>query len=112
MELLKGGKGVGQLARERGMSEALIYRWRDQALKAIEGAFKGNGGKSGSGFTGERDRLLKIIGEQACVIETLKKIRRCAECRSQAHHCYGAQKIDEIGKGAGIHELEQEQLLL
>jgi len=74
LELLKGGKSVGQLAKERGMSEALIYRWRDQALKAIEGAFKRNGSKLESGFSGERDRLLKIIGEQACVIETLKKI--------------------------------------
>lgn len=50
VELLKGGKSVGQLAKERGMSEALIYRWRDQALKAIEGAFKGNGRKPESGF--------------------------------------------------------------
>lgn len=74
LELLKGGKSVGQLAKERGMSEALIYRWRDQALKAIEGAFNGNDLKAESGFSGERDRLLKIIGEQACVIETLKKI--------------------------------------
>jgi len=74
LELLKGGKSVGQLAKERGMSEALVYRWRDQALKAIEGTFKGNGRKPGSDFSGERDRLLKIIGEQACVIETLKKI--------------------------------------
>jgi transposase-like protein len=74
LELLKGGKSVGQLAKERGISDALIYRWRDQALKAIEGAFKGNGSKAGSDFSGERDRLLKIIGEQACVIETLKKI--------------------------------------
>jgi transposase-like protein len=74
LELLKGGKSVGQIARERGMSEALIYRWRDQGLKAIEGAFNGNGGRAESGFSGERDRFLKIIGEQACVIETLKKI--------------------------------------
>ena len=74
LELLKGGKSVGHLAKERGMSEALIYRWRDQALKAIEGAFNGNDSKVQSGFSGERDRLLKIIGEQACVIETLKKI--------------------------------------
>ena len=74
MALLKGGKSVGQLAKERGMSEALIYRWRDQALKAMEGAFKGNGSKAGADFSSERDRLLKIIGEQACVIETLKKI--------------------------------------
>jgi len=74
LELLKGGKSVSQISKERGVSDALIYRWRDQALKAIEGAFKGNGSKAGSDSTGERDRLLKIIGEQACVIETLKKI--------------------------------------
>ena len=75
LELLKGGKSVGQIAKERGMSEALIYRWRDQALKAIEGAFNGNGGGKGeSEISGERDRLMRIIGEQACVIETLKKI--------------------------------------
>ncbi|MEI7752460.1 MAG: transposase [Candidatus Omnitrophota bacterium] len=74
LELLKGGKSVGQLTKERGMSEALIYRWRDQAFKAIDGAFNGNGGKTEAGLTWERDRLMRIIGEQACVIETLKKI--------------------------------------
>ena len=56
LELLKGGKSVGQLAKERGMSEPLIYRWRDQALKAIDGVFKGNGNKRRSDFSGERDR--------------------------------------------------------
>jgi transposase-like protein len=74
LELLKGGKSVGQLTKERGMSEALIYRWRDQAFKAIDGVFNGNGGKTVAGFSWERDRLMRIIGEQACVIETLKKI--------------------------------------
>ena len=74
LELLKGGKSVSQISKERSVSDALIYKWRDQALKAIERAFKGNGKKAESDFSGERDRLLKIIGEQACVIETLKKI--------------------------------------
>ena len=35
LELLKGGKSVSQLAKERGISDALIYRWRDQTLKTI-----------------------------------------------------------------------------
>jgi len=75
LELLKGGKSVGQISKERGISDALIYRWRDQALKAIENAFNGNeNGTGAAGFSGERDRLMRIIGEQACVIETLKKI--------------------------------------
>ena len=71
LELLKGGKSVSQISKERGISDALIYKWRDQALKAIDGAFKEN---RNSDFSAERDRFLKIIGEQACVIETLKKI--------------------------------------
>jgi hypothetical protein len=55
------------------MSDALIYRWRDQALKGIEVAFNDRP-KTESVVSGERDRLMRIIGEQACVIETLKKI--------------------------------------
>ena len=104
LELLKGGKSVGQLAKERGMSEALIYRWRDQALKAIEGAFNGNGGgKTELGSSGERDRLMRIIGEQACVIETLKKFRRCVKCRPQTHNRYRASAIDETGDSSQIY---------
>lgn len=74
LELLKGNKSVGQLSKERGISDGLIYRWRDQALKAIEDAFKENGRNRGTDFSAERGRFLKIIGEQTCVIETLKKI--------------------------------------
>ena len=74
LELLKGGKSASQISKERGISDALIYHWRDQALKAIDGAFRGNGRNGGSDFSAERDRLLRIIGEQACLIETLKKI--------------------------------------
>ena len=75
LELLRGKKGVAELAKEHGMSDAQIYKWRDQALVAIDTCFHG---KKATGFknesSAERDKLLKIIGEQACVIETLKKI--------------------------------------
>ena len=74
LELLRGKKSVVELAKEHGMSDAQIYKWRDQALVAIDACFEGKSTKHGSDSSGERDKLLKIIGEQACVIETLKKI--------------------------------------
>ena len=74
LELISGKKSVSQVCKERGVSESLVYRWRDQALKAIDGAFAGNGKTAAQTFESERQRYLKVIGEQACVIDTLKKI--------------------------------------
>ncbi len=74
LEIIKGAKSVGQVAKERGISDSLVYRWRDRALKAVSEAFSDKKRlKRLEGSTAERDRLLKIIGEQACVIDTLKK---------------------------------------
>ena len=75
LEILKGAKTVGQVAKERGISDSLVYRWRDKALSAVSEAFSDKKRRKGQegGSTAERDRLLKIIGEQACVIDTLKK---------------------------------------
>jgi len=74
LEILKGAKTVGQVAKERGISDSLVYRWRDKALNAVSEAFSNKKGQRGQeGSNAERDRLLKIIGEQACVIDTLKK---------------------------------------
>ncbi|NOY58182.1 MAG: transposase [Calditrichaeota bacterium] len=74
LEILKGTKSAGQVAKERGVSDSLVYRWRDKALKAISDTFSDKRKqKRQDNSTAERDRLLKIIGEQACVIDTLKK---------------------------------------
>lgn len=73
LELLRGKKSVVELAKEHGMSDAQIYKWRDQALLAIDACFQ-NKESSKNDFSAEREKLLKIIGEQTCVIDTLKKI--------------------------------------
>ena len=74
LEILKGQKSVLEIAKSKGMSDALVYRWRDQALNAINQAFRENGTNKQEDFTAERERYMKIMGEQACVIDTLKKI--------------------------------------
>jgi transposase len=73
LEILKGAKTVNQVAKEHGVSDSLIYRWRDQALQGISEAFSNKKRNNQANSDAERDRLLKIIGEQACVIDTLKK---------------------------------------
>ena len=72
LELLKGTKPAVQLCKEYGISDSLLYTWREKALKSLDYAFSER--KSCENGTAERERLLKIIGEQACVIDTLKKI--------------------------------------
>jgi transposase-like protein len=74
LEILQGRKTAGQVAKERGISDSLVYKWRDKALTAVQEAFseKNRRGKKDDAAS-ERERLLKIIGEQACVIDTLKK---------------------------------------
>jgi transposase len=73
LEILKGAKTVNQVAKEHGVSDSLVYRWRDQALQGISEAFDNKKRNNQANFNAERDCLLKIIGEQACVIDTLKK---------------------------------------
>lgn len=73
LEILKGAKTVNQVAKEHGVSDSLIYRWRDRALQGISEAFSEKKRSCQANSNAERDRLLKIIGEQACVIDTLKK---------------------------------------
>jgi len=74
LEIIKGKKTAGQIAKERGISDSLVYRWRDKALQAISESFSDKRRQSRTANpTAERDRFLKIIGEQACVIDTLKK---------------------------------------
>lgn len=79
MEMLKGDQTVAQICRSHGVSEALAYKWRDDALSAMQerlsGGHKQNGGSTNQG---EIDRLLKVIGQQAYAIDCQKKFLRGA----------------------------------
>jgi len=61
LEILKGQKSVLQVAKEKGISDGLLYRWRDQALKAISDKFEEKGSKKREDFKAERERYLKIM---------------------------------------------------
>ena len=70
------GRSVREICAEYGASETQYYKWRDEALNLLKGGFedkrrKGSRDKSGEA---ERNRLLKIIGEQQLIIDIQKKI--------------------------------------
>ena len=74
-DMLKGDKNVSQLCKEYGVSDSMAYRWRDEALSAMEDVLSGkNKLKSEAQITAEKDRLLKIIEQQQVAIEYQKKI--------------------------------------
>jgi len=74
LEALRGDKPVVQICKEHGISDGMFYKWKDAALKAMEAALSDKRTQKSEGFEAERNRLLKIIGEQTCIIDLQKKI--------------------------------------
>ena len=70
------GRGVREICTEYGVSETQYYKWRDEALNLIKEGFKDKRRKGSRDRSGEadRNRLLKIIGEQRLIIDIQKKI--------------------------------------
>lgn len=71
LQEVEGGKSVSEVAREKGVTEATIYRWRQRY-----------GGLSQSELTRLREleqentRLKRIVAQQAMDIDCLKELAR------------------------------------
>jgi len=74
LEMLKTQKPVSQICKEHGIRDSLAYRWRDEALDGMKSGLAGSQKRGTLGAEAEKDRLLKIIGQQAVVIDFQKKI--------------------------------------
>jgi transposase-like protein len=72
LEMLRGEKSVLQICKEYGIAEATAYKWKNKALSSLENAFEKT--EKTKHQDAEKNRLLRIIGEQSLVIDTLKKI--------------------------------------
>lgn len=72
LEMFRGGKSVAQICKEYGIAEATAYKWKNKVLSCLENAFDKN--ENNKDLEAEKNRLLRIIGEQSLVIDTLKKI--------------------------------------
>ena len=70
------GRPAREICKEYGISETLYYKWRDEAVTGMK---KGLQDKRRKGWRDqsrevERNRLLKMIGEQQLIIDIQKKI--------------------------------------
>ena len=74
LEMLKSQKPVSQICKENGIRDSLAYRWRDEALDGMKSRLSGSQKRGTLGAEAEKDRLLKIIGQQTVIIDFQKKI--------------------------------------
>lgn len=70
------GKGVREICREYGISNAQYYKWREEGLTALKEGLQDKRKKEcrDNSWEVERNRLLKMIGEQQLIIDIQKKI--------------------------------------
>ncbi len=72
LEGIKGVKSVSEICREHQLSQTLFYKWRDRFLEAGRRGLNG-GSTDENVYKAELEKLQKIIGKQAIVIDVLKK---------------------------------------
>ncbi len=74
LDMLIKQRPVTQICKEYGVSDGVAYRWRDEALEAMKEAFSDKRKQTTISNDAEKERLLKLIGQQAVVIDYQKKI--------------------------------------
>jgi transposase-like protein len=73
LEMIKGEKAVTQICKSYGVSDGIVYKWRDAALEAMHCAMSDKRKQRNVANEAEKERLLKIIGQQTVVIDYQKK---------------------------------------
>ena len=77
LEGLKGNSSVKDICAKYGVAETLYYRWRDQALQSMQEGFADKRRKENrNSDAAEKERLLKIIGEQTAMLDLQKKLSK------------------------------------
>lgn len=73
---LRGEASIAELARQHGISESLIQKWKQRFLEAGEQGLQGNTNTSKEQtLEAENDRLKRLLGEKELELDLSKKIR-------------------------------------
>lgn len=76
LEGLKGTK-VKDICAKYGVAETQYYRWRDEAMESMKAGFADKRRKENrNSGQAEKERLLKIIGEQTAALDLQKKLSK------------------------------------
>ena len=71
---LRGDHSVAELARQQGIREQLIYRWKADFLEAGARALGGSKAhQADETLQRENDQLKKLLGEKTLELDILKK---------------------------------------
>ena len=62
---------IAELCRRHGVSVSNFYKWRDKFIESGKHGFYGSGGNNV--YEKEIDKLKRLVGDQALVIDELKK---------------------------------------
>jgi transposase len=65
MEVLRGEKSVAQLCRERDITEALYYKWRDAFFERAPSVFEDQRSESTEAFSDRVAELERLVGQMA-----------------------------------------------
>jgi len=70
------GRPVKEICREYGISDNQYYKWREEALNGMKESLQDKRRRQyrDQSWEVERNRLLKMIGEQQLIIDIQKKI--------------------------------------
>ncbi|MCA9840366.1 MAG: transposase [Trueperaceae bacterium] len=75
LSVLKEHSSVSEVAREHGVAESLIHKWKTQFLDHGKSAFKhGNAKTPDKALEAENEQLKKVLGQKVLEIEILKKL--------------------------------------
>jgi transposase-like protein len=73
IEGIRGEKSVGQIGRERDITESLYYKWRDAFLERGASVFKDQRVMQRDEQTDRVAELERLVGKQTLELEILKK---------------------------------------
>jgi putative transposase len=66
---------VAEVARQYGVDESLVHKWRAKFLEGGKGAFRnGSGGSADKAIYKESEQLKRVLGEKVLEVEVLKKL--------------------------------------
>ena len=74
---LSGRQSISEIAREHGVNENQIYRWKDQFLESGRQGLSGAKGQTpDQRLAAENDQLKKLLGEKTLELDIVKKLSR------------------------------------
>lgn len=75
LEIIKGEESVAAICTRHGVSATQAYRWQEQFLAGGRAALADRRTRKGRGLVeDENHRLKELVGQQALIIETQKKL--------------------------------------